>query len=114
MTVHSLSTHLRTVNQQVIIDLGGEINGLAEQELSEAFQSALDQNPNAIIFNFSSVNYINSTGIALIVGLLAEARKSHITLAVYGLSEHYQELFTITRISDFMKIYPDEESAIQS
>ena len=55
---------------------------------------------------------MNSTGIALIVGLLAQARKSHRRLVVCGLSEHYQEIFRITRLSDFMQIYSDEISAL--
>jgi anti-anti-sigma factor len=58
------------------------------------------------------VDYINSTGIALIVSLLAQARKSRQRLVVYGLSDHYVEIFQITRLADFMTIYPDEESAL--
>ena len=57
-----------------------------------------------ILLNFQEVDYINSTGIALIVGLLAQARKSHRRLVVCGLSEHYQEIFRITRLSDFIEI----------
>jgi anti-sigma B factor antagonist len=64
------------------------------------------------VLNFKGVDYINSTGIALIVGLLAQARKSHRKLVVCGLSEHYQEIFRITRLSDFMEIFDDESSAL--
>ena len=64
------------------------------------------------MLNFEGVDYINSTGIALIVGLLAQARKSHRRLVVCGLSEHYQEIFRITRLSDFMQIFDDEPSAL--
>ena len=56
--------------------------------------------------------YINSTGIALIVGLLARARKSNRRLVVIGLSDHYVEIFHITRLVDFMSIYPDETSVL--
>jgi len=58
------------------------------------------------------VDYINSTGIALIVGLLAKARASKRCLLAYGLSDHYVEIFNITRLSDFVSILPDEESAL--
>jgi anti-anti-sigma factor len=64
--------------------------------------------------NFSDVSYINSTGIALIVGLLAQARKTHNKLAVFGLSEHYVRIFKITRLADFMSIYPDEKTALEN
>jgi anti-anti-sigma factor len=58
------------------------------------------------------VEYINSTGIALIVGLLAKTRQNHKRLVTYGLSDHYLEIFHITRLTDFMTIVPDEASAL--
>ncbi|HEX2980626.1 MAG TPA: STAS domain-containing protein [Anaerolineaceae bacterium] len=92
------------------IDLAGRIDASAEQELNEAYDQAEAQGGNTVVLNFHRVTYINSTGIALIVGLLARARKSHRQLAVYGLNDHYQEIFRITRLSDFMTVYPDETS----
>jgi anti-anti-sigma factor len=73
---------------------------------------ASPKKPEAILLNFEEVDYINSTGIALIVGLLAKARVSQRRLVAYGLSDHYVEIFEITRLSDFMSVFPDEESAI--
>jgi anti-sigma B factor antagonist len=105
-------THVRTQEGQAVIDLHGEINGTAEAALNTAYRTADQGNPAAIVLNFQGVDYMNSTGIALIVGLLAQARKSHRRLVVYGLSEHYQEIFRITRLSDFMQIYADEHSAL--
>ena len=65
-----------------------------------------------VLLNFADVDYINSTGIALIVSILAQARKAHMPLITAGLSEHYQEIFRITRLADFMSIYPDEAAAL--
>jgi anti-anti-sigma factor len=96
----------------IIIDLSGEINAFAEEGINEVFTEAAADNPERIMLNFGDVTYINSTGIALIVGLLAEARKNHIQLVTYGLSEHYIEIFHITRLADFMSIVPDESSAL--
>ena len=70
--------------------------------------------PGSILLNFTDVNYINSTGIALIVSLLAMARKSHIQVLTCGLSDHYKEIFQITRLADFMSMYEDEEQALAS
>jgi anti-anti-sigma factor len=66
------------------------------------------------MLNFTRVRYINSTGIALIVSLLARTRKANRQLAVYGLSDHYQEIFHITRLADFLSIFPDETSALSA
>jgi anti-anti-sigma factor len=97
-----------------IIDLHGEINAFAEAALNSAYNQANSRNPSAILLNFGGVDYINSTGIALIVGLLAQARKAGRRLLTCGLSEHYIEIFKITRLVDFMSVYPDEASALSS
>jgi anti-anti-sigma factor len=96
----------------VVIDLRGEINSNAEQRLSSAYAEAIESDPSTVALNFGRVGYINSTGIALIVGILARARKEQRTIIAYGLSEHYQEIFEITRLADFMRMYPDEEAAV--
>jgi anti-anti-sigma factor len=66
----------------------------------------------SVALNFERADYINSTGIALIVGLLAQARKSGLEVKAFGLSEHYREIFEITRLSDFMTIADNEERAL--
>ena len=104
-----------TVRQEpgvAVIDLTGEINGFVEEALDAAYAEAESNEPEAILLNFEEVDYINSTGIALIVGLLAKARVSQRRLVAYGLSDHYVEIFEITRLSDFMSVLPDEESAV--
>jgi anti-anti-sigma factor len=97
-----------------IIDLHGDINAFAEDALNAAYAEAETQDPGAILLNFTDVEYINSTGIALIVGLLGRARESGRRLLACGLSEHYQEIFNITRLADYMSVFPDEVSARSS
>jgi anti-anti-sigma factor len=65
-----------------------------------------------VVLNFSGAGYINSTGIALIVGLLAKARAKAIPIRAFGLTSHYREIFEITRLADFVDINPDEDSAV--
>ena len=95
-----------------IVDLRGEISGFAEAVLNAAYAEAELQGADPILLNFQEVVYINSTGIALIVGLLARARKAHRKLLACGLSQHYVEIFQITRLVDFMSVFPDESSAL--
>ena len=109
---HAFEASLRQNSGLTIIDLSGEINAFADHDLSSAYSQAEGLGSDTIVLNFSDVSYINSTGIALIVGLLARARKSNHTLAVIGLSDHYMEIFEITRLVDFMTIYADESSLL--
>jgi anti-anti-sigma factor len=96
-----------------VLDLFGDIDGFADAALDTAYSEAETHDTPAIMLNFANVGYINSTGIALIVGLLARARKNHRRLVTCGLSEHYREIFNITRLSDFMTVFADEESALR-
>lgn len=110
--MNTFSAKLRKEDQMVVIDLAGSIDAQADEGFNNAYTTADNLNYDTIALNFSEVEYINSTGIALIVEMLAQARKSKKHLIVYGLSEHYVEVFQITRLSDFMDIYQDETKAV--
>ena len=112
MAVKHLEVEVRREPGGAVLDLRGEINGFAQEALGAAYTEAENGNPGSILLNFEGVEYINSTGIALIVGLLARARAAKRDLSAYGLSEHYVEIFNITRLSDFMGVFPDEKSAL--
>ncbi|RPI25471.1 MAG: anti-sigma factor antagonist [Chloroflexota bacterium] len=112
MAAKPLEATVRFKPEAAIIDLKGEIDGFAEQTLNAAYAQASAENPKAIVLNFNQVNYINSTGIALIVNLLAQSRQANRRLLTYGLSGHYVEIFEVTRLSDFIGVFPDEVSAL--
>jgi anti-sigma B factor antagonist len=112
MAAKSLEAQVRHQPRVAIIDLHGEIDAFAEDVLNKAYAEAESRRAEVILLNFSDVDYINSTGIALIVSLLARARKSKRRLLACGLSDHYVEIFQITRLVDFMSVFPDEKSAL--
>jgi anti-sigma B factor antagonist len=109
------TTFNATVRQRpgmAVLELHGDINGAAEHALNAGYSAATHADPGTILLNFASVGYINSTGIALIVGLLARSRTEQRALLACGLSAHYEEIFQITRLADFMRMFPDEDSAV--
>jgi anti-anti-sigma factor len=114
MPTESFRASVRRQPPATVIDLQGDINGGAEEQLNAAYSEACDQYPRAIVLNFAGVGFINSTGIALIVSILARARKDGLPLLTCHLSDHYREIFEITRLIDFVQVTPDEESAIAS
>ena len=93
-----------------MINLRGDIDRSAQDGLVHAYTEATGTGP--VILNFTDVDYINSTGIAVIVGLLARARADGRTLKAFGLSDHYREIFQITRLADFMPIFDDQPAAL--
>jgi anti-anti-sigma factor len=104
MTTSELQAAVREQDGVAVIDLAGDVNSSAETAMNTAYADAAGRGMSAVGFNFEHVHYINSTGIALIVGLLAQARANAIEVKAFGLSDHYREIFEITRLSDFMTI----------
>ena len=93
------------------IALHGQIDRDADAALGDAYTRAVALGSGAIDVDFGDVDYINSTGIALIVRLLADARRDRREIRVRGLTEHYREIFRITRLADFMTML-DETPAV--
>ena len=105
-------TAVRRRDGVAVIDVRGDVDARAEQSLDRAWQEALGTGPTAVALNFTDTGYINSTGIALIVGILASARAHRVPVRAFGLSPHYLEIFEITRLADFLAISPDEDTAV--
>ncbi|EFH81882.1 STAS domain-containing protein [Ktedonobacter racemifer] len=105
----------RTVNGIAgIIDIQGELNAFAEGILMEMYNTVSAPNIRAIILNFSEMEYMNSSGIGLIVTLLIRANRQKQQLFGYGLSEHYQNIFQLTRLNDSIQLYANENEAIKA
>ncbi|CAN5127279.1 STAS domain-containing protein [soil metagenome] len=113
MTTSELSTTVRRRDRVAVIDLVGGVNARAEHSLDTAWAEAVRELPDAVVLNFRDAGYINSTGIALIVGLLAKARARGVPIRAYGLTPHYREILEINRLADFLAINPDEDSAVR-
>ncbi len=82
----------------------GDVDIAADEALAAAYATAAAAGATRVVLDFGSVDYINSTGIALIVRLLAEARRDHREVIAEGLTDHYREIFRITRLSDYLTI----------
>jgi anti-sigma B factor antagonist len=103
----------RTMPGAAVIELTGEVDGTAAGVLTAAYQDAVTGTDlGVVVLDFASVVYINSTGIALIVSILARARAERRKVVASGLSAHYREIFDITRLSDFIELFPDLDHAV--
>lgn len=98
---------------ETIFEMHGDITGAAHSGLDEAYQR-LGAGTRGLVLDFADVDYINSTGIAVIVGILARARAVGTQVVAHGLTEHYRQIFEITRLSDFIGIYEDRGAAVRA
>jgi anti-anti-sigma factor len=96
----------------VVIDINGEITGFSESDLATAHEKASVGGPRAVILNFTGLEYMNSGGIGLLVTTLIRAQRSGQTLSAYGLTDHYRQIFSLTRLDEAIGIFDDEPSAL--
>ena len=102
--------HLNTTTS--IIDIQGDVSAFAETVLMDAYAEASRPETTTIILNFRELAYMNSSGIGLLVTLLIRANRQKQRLLACGLSEHYQHIFKITRLSEAIGIYETEAQAL--
>ena len=112
MTAGTATTEVRRQGTAGIIDIKGDITAASEDVLTEAYNEASSDGARAIVLNFSRLEYMNSGGIGLLVTLLVRANRQKQQLLAYGLSEHYQEIFALTRLDEAIAIYSEELQAL--
>jgi anti-anti-sigma factor len=104
MDERTFGAEVTEIPDEVRIRLSGDLNARAEEPMATAYARVVELGPRLVGLDFAHVGYINSTGIALVVRLLADARRDGRAVRAYGLTDHYQEIFRITRLSDYMEI----------
>jgi len=95
-----------------VIDIDGEVTAAAENPLMDAYTDATSAGARNVILNFEKLDYMNSSGIGLLVTLLIRAQRQKQRLMAAGLSEHYQQIFDLTRLNEAITIYPTVEEAV--
>lgn len=113
MSKVNVSMNVKKVNDATYaIDIQGEINAFAENVLMDAYTQASSAGAQNILLNFSDLEYMNSSGIGLLVTLLIRANRQKQRLMAYGLSDHYRQIFELTRLNEAILIYGNETEAL--
>ena len=102
-----LTVNVLESSGEVTLRMAGDIDVNADEALADGYARGAANDPARVRLDFGAVGYINSTGIALIVRLLAEARRDHREVVAIGLSDHYQEIFRLTLFVDAGVLDPD-------
>ena len=103
---------LERVGSAAIVRIAGDVTSASEADLMTGFTSAIDGGATAVILDFSGMEYMNSGGIGLLVTLLVRAQRGGGRLLATGLSDHYRQILSLTRIDEAIEIFDDEAAAI--
>jgi anti-sigma B factor antagonist len=113
MSAPAITMDVRRIGDEVaVVDIKGEVTAACEPVLMSAYEAASDGRTTRLVLNFAGLEYMNSGGIGMLVTLLVRANRQRQQLSAYGLSEHYREIFELTRLDEAITIYDNEESAL--
>lgn len=102
----------RKVDNAAIIDLRGDVNASGEEAIKGAYRSATEEGAENILFNLKEVEYIDTSGIAVLIGIVMEAQKAKQKVLVYGVSSHYKKIFELVRLPMYVDIFDTEQEAL--
>jgi len=114
MLEDELTVSVRERDGIAIIDLIGDVTTFAEEKINSAYRDVTNRGARFVLLNFRQNDYINSAGIAILIGIVTEVNRNNQKLAVSGLSQHFQKIFRMVGLAQYAEIYQDEEEAVQS
>ena len=91
----------------------GDITSTSQAAITGTYE-ALPATVKRILLDFSKVEYLNSSGIALIIQMMLAASKKGQQIVTFGLSPHFQKVFTMVGITKYTSLHPDEATACQA
>ena len=96
---------------KAVVNLEGDITTFAEESITKAVQSALSD-CRSIVLNFEGVEYINSSGIAILISIVTEMMKKGGKLLIANLTPHYQKIFRMVGLNQYTTVFNNLEEAL--
>jgi anti-anti-sigma factor len=94
-----------------VIDIRGEVTALSGRPIEEAYRGLSAAGAHKILLVFASDCYINSGGIAVLIGILAECKKRTQLVRMTGLTPHFQKVFAMVGLTRYAPIDVSEDDA---
>ncbi len=95
-----------------VLRFEGDIASTSKDVLLSTYQSIPPDSHSKVVLDFTQVDYINSSGIALVIQLLIEATNAGQMLSICGLSPHFAKVFTMVGIPKYAALFPTRAEAL--
>ncbi len=101
-------------NSVAILCLKGRLDLASGAGLKEEIKALVDKEQTMIHLNLADVDFINSSGLGVLVSIMKDIRMHKGRLTLSDLASYVQEIFEITQLSHIFEIFPSESEAITS
>ena len=96
-----------------ILQIKGDVTAITGETIEAAYQKVTTAGSKKILLYFDKDGYINSGGIAILIGIASESRKNGQTVRMTGLSDHFQKILNMVGLTKYTEIFPTEELALK-
>ena len=94
-----------------IIEPKGYINDTGAETLELASEQFLGNGIKKLIVNFSGVQFINTIGLSIFLGMVQKALEYHSLLCFTNMKKDHREIFEMAGLIKYVKVFKDEEDA---
>ncbi len=95
-----------------VLRFEGDIASTSKEAVLGTYQGLPKQTNKLVLLDFTKVDYINSSGIALVIQMLIEASNSGQKVYAFGLSPHFTKVFTMVGITKYAGLFPGQAEAM--
>ncbi len=93
-----------------VLRFSGDVTSASQAAVLGTYQG-LGEAVRRILLDFTKVEYLNSSGIALIIQMMLAASKQGQSIQTFGLTPHFQKVFTMVGMTKYTTLHPDEKTA---
>jgi anti-sigma B factor antagonist len=102
------------INDVYLLVLSGRLDVTCSGQLKETVSAMIDAQKLKILIDLSAVDFIDSSGLGMLVACLRSATKATGALKITSLQENPKKLFEVTRLDRVFEIFDDRDSALKS
>ena len=106
-----LSMDNATAGERTVIAVGGEIDVYTAPKLRDGLVELINSGHYHLVIDLEGVDFLDSTGLGVLVGALKRVRSHQGTLALVCTQERLLKIFRITGLAKVFPIYDSVEAA---
>lgn len=98
---------------RALVEVAGQLVVSNRQALRDAVTRAVEAGARRLVIDFSKAEYIDLSGLSLLVSLARTLEPKNGEIRIAGLNDDLRGLFELTRLDTVFKIVDDREAALQ-
>ena len=102
----------REIGDVSAIDIKGEVTSGTGKPIEDAYGRLSEAGAKKLLLVFDADCYINSGGIAILIGILSQSKKKAQSVRMTGLTPHFQKIFSMVGLTRYAQIHPTEQAAL--